>query len=90
MKDEQKWFLLSTAAAAATSFLVRNAIEYGWKYARGEDPPKNPASSEVRWGDAVAWTVTVGVCAGLGRLFAERGAASGWKYIKGEFPPMHS
>ncbi|MEO5509947.1 MAG: DUF4235 domain-containing protein [Longimicrobiales bacterium] len=90
MKDEQKWFLVSTAAGAAAGFLVRNAIEMGWKYARGEDPPKNPASYDVAWKDAIAWTVTVGVCMGLGRLVAERAAASGWKRYRGRFPPMHS
>jgi hypothetical protein len=90
MKDEQKWFLISTAAAAAAGFVVRNGIEYGWKLARGEDPPKNPAQHDVEWADAIAWTVTVGVCMGMGRLLAERGAASGWKHFTGKLPPMHS
>jgi hypothetical protein len=90
MKDEHKWMIVSTVAGAAAGFIVRNGIELGWKYARGEDPPKNPASYDVEWVDAIAWTVTVGVCMGLGRLLAERGAASGWKRFKGEFPPLHS
>jgi hypothetical protein len=90
MKDEHKWFLVSSVTAAAAGFVVRNGIELGWKAVRGEDPPKNPASYDVEWADAIAWTVTVGVCMGLGRLLAERGAASGWKRVKGRFPPLHS
>jgi hypothetical protein len=90
MKEEHKWLIVSTVAAAAAGFVVRNGIELGWKLARGEDPPKNPASHDVAWADAIAWTVTVGVCMGLGRLLAERGAASGWKRFKGELPPLHS
>lgn len=90
MKDEHKWFLVSTAAAATAGFVVRNGIELTWKQIRGEDPPKNPAAYDVKWSDAIAWTVTVGVCMGLARLVAERGAASGWKRVKGKFPPLHS
>ena len=90
MKDEYKWYLVSTAAAAATGFLVRNAIEMGWKHFRGEDPPKNPASHDVEWADAIAWTLVVGVATGVGRLVAERTAASGWKKVNGKFPPLHS
>ena len=90
MKDEHKWLLVSTAAAAAAGFVVRNGIEMGWKFTRGEDPPKNPASYDVAWRDAIAWTITVGVCMGLGRLVAERGAASAWKAYKGKLPPLHS
>jgi hypothetical protein len=90
MKDEYKWFLISTAAAAGASFLMRNSIELTWKHMRGQDPPKNPASHDVTWGDAIAWTVATGVCSGLARLVAERSAASGWKRLKGEFPPLHS
>ena len=90
MKDEHKWMIVSTVAAAAAGVVVRTGIELGWKLAKGEDPPKNPASYDVEWRDAIAWTVTVGVCMGLGRLLAERGAASGWKRLKGELPPLHS
>jgi hypothetical protein len=90
MKDEMKWLLISTTAAAAAGFLVRNGLELGWKYTRGADPPKNPASSDVAWADAILWTASVGVCMGLGRLLAERGAAAGWQRINGRLPPLHS
>lgn len=90
MKDEHKWMIVSTVAAASAAFVVRNSLELGWKVVRGEDPPKNPASYDVKWGDAIAWTISVGVCMGLARLLAERGAATGWKHYKGKLPPLHS
>lgn len=89
MNDRQKWTLVATAAGAFGAFAVRNGLEKAWKVAHaGEDPPKNPASWDVSWRDAILWTVATGVVIGLGRLIAERSAATAWNRFTGQLPPV--
>ena len=37
--------------------------------------------------EAVAWTASIGLAVGVGRLLARRGAAWAWRGITGEPPP---
>jgi hypothetical protein len=76
--------LLSVGAAVA----ARNAATAVWKRQVGHEPPLNPADPDTGWGEAAAWTVTLGVLAGLARLVARRGAASAWRALDdGHLPP---
>jgi hypothetical protein len=82
------WTLIAAAAGMMALSGLRSALNRGWKLAKGADPPENPASSEVTWRDAIAWTIATGVVVELGRLLALRGAAAGWKQVTGETPPL--
>lgn len=88
LTKQQKWGLVSGAAGAFGAFVVRNGLETAWKAAMGDDPPKNPAARDVPWRDAILWTVATGVVIGLGRLIAERSAATAWDRYTGRMPPV--
>ncbi|MGH7476708.1 MAG: DUF4235 domain-containing protein [Longimicrobiales bacterium] len=80
------WRVTAAAAAVAGAFVLRKALEQGWKSTTGRAPPNNPASPLTSWPDAIAWTLAVGTVMGLGRLLGERGAASGWREVTGRLP----
>lgn len=75
-------------AGTMGAFAVRRGLETAWKVAVGGDPPRNPAAREVPWRHAIMWTVATGVLIGLGRMLAERAAASAWDRYQGRRPPM--
>lgn len=81
------WMLLGSGAAAGAAIVTRRAVGAGWHAATGEDPPKNPASSEVDWGQALLWGAVVGAAAGMLRVTARRGAALAWHRASGHEPP---
>jgi len=86
LDSERTWKLVSAGAALVTGVLVRHGVRAAWRSRRGE-PPGNPASPEVDWMEAVAWTASIGLAVGVGRLLARRGAAWAWRGITGEPPP---
>lgn len=88
MNDRRMWGLLAAGSAAFGGWVMRRALEQGWRATRGEDPPKNPGAADVDWRDAILWSVAAGVTIGLGRVLAQRAAARGWNLLKGGAPPV--
>lgn len=82
------WLLFVGAAAALTSFAVRQSLNQAWRAVYDDDPPQDPSAWDVSWKDAIAWTLATSVVAGMGRLLARRGAAAGWERVMGERPPI--
>lgn len=89
MKSDNIWKIVSAGAAMLAAVIIRQGMRAAWRYGRGE-PPRNPASPDVDWREAVAWTSFVGLAVGLGRLFARRGAASAWRRFAGNQPPIEA
>lgn len=86
-KDELLWKGLATGASIIAAVAARNLATAGWKKGRGGDPPTNPADPTTSWGEALGWTVLVGVLAGVARLVARRSAADVWENVRGSTPP---
>lgn len=86
ISEEHRWLLVSTGAAVLAAAVTRVSLRGAWKLRYDEDPPENPASPDVPWSAAIAWAVGTGIAASLGRLLAERGAATGWKRVTGAWP----
>jgi hypothetical protein len=82
------WLAVVSGAGALGTMAVRQGLNQAWRLAKEQDPPENPASANVHWRDANAWTLATSVVIGLGRLFALRGAAAGWTRFTGEAPPQ--
>ena len=82
------WLALVSSAGALGTMAVRQGLNQAWRFAKEEDPPADPASTDVDWRDAIAWTLATSIVIGLGRLFALRGAAAGWTRFTGEAPPQ--
>lgn len=57
-----------TLAGLAT----REAVEWGWRLAKGEAPPHDPSRPDVDLRTALGWTTAVGVAVGLARLATRR------------------
>ncbi len=73
---EEENRMLTAGAAVLAGVATRYLLRALWRSWKGEEPPANPASASVDWGDAIAWTVAVSVAVGTARLVARRGAAA--------------
>ncbi len=65
---------------------ARKAMEASWRRRQGTDPPRNPASPDTTWGQAILWTIVSGVGIALARLVAERAAAGLFTRRTGHLP----
>lgn len=86
MKQDHKWWLVSTGAAFLASNLVKSALERGYLRATGRRPPQNPASPRVSWRAAFGWAMAAGMLVSVSEMLAERGAAAGWRRVHGKYP----
>lgn len=86
LKQDQKWWLVSTGAALIASSLAKSALERGYLSYTGRRPPQNPASPRVTWRAAFTWALVAGVVMALSETLAERGAAAGWRRATGKYP----
>ncbi|MEQ9443299.1 MAG: DUF4235 domain-containing protein [Cyclobacteriaceae bacterium] len=77
--DIRNWIV--SGATMASAVVVRAAMEYLWKKTTRRDPPKNPEDRDVSWGEAVTWTLIVGVTASLVKLLIRRNASIGVKDV---------
>ncbi|MCW2715609.1 MAG: hypothetical protein JWN88_2656 [Frankiales bacterium] len=84
---EFNWKLIGLTSGVLAAKVSRSVAEKIWVKTKGGDPPRNPASRETSWGEALGWAVATGVAAGVARLLASRGAAQAWQKTTGKLPP---
>ncbi len=70
--------LLAYAAALGATLIARNALQAGWRTTLDRDPPKNPASPEVDWKDALLWGAVSGALVGIVRIASRRASSSAY------------
>lgn len=83
------WKTAAAGAGVLAGLAVRKLLAVGWRAARHEEPPTNPADPGTSWGEALAWTVAMAAGMGAAKLVAVRGAAAGWQKATGAPPPGH-
>lgn len=88
IEDRNAWAAVAAGAAILGGAAVRQGLQQAWKLTMDEDPPRDPAASDVPWRQAIIWTVATGALVGLGSLIARRGAAAGWERFMGGRPPF--
>jgi hypothetical protein len=81
------WKVTAIGSGVLAGVIVKKAVIAGWKAAKKQDPPANPAAPGTSWTDALPWTIATAVGAAVARLVAERGAAAGWAKATGHLPP---
>jgi len=81
------WRILALGFAVPVGIAVRKGIEAGWRAAKHDDPPKNPAAPGTRWSEALMWAAVSGIAVAAARMVAARGAAATWKSLTGKLPP---
>jgi hypothetical protein len=85
-RETQLWRLVGIGAGLGAGFVTRKMLEGIWQFARGEEPPANPASPQTTWVEALVWAGASGVALAVTRLVAQRGAAEAWKAVAGSYP----
>ncbi len=67
---------IAFAAAIGATFIARELIEAIWRTTLDRDPPKNPASHEVEWKEAILWGAVSGALVGITRIASRRVSTS--------------
>ena len=63
---------VTTLAGAAAAFVARKAIIFAWTKATGKEPPGKAEDPDVAIGEALAWTVVLGIGVAVARMLAIR------------------
>jgi hypothetical protein len=85
--EDLLWKLVGAGAALAAAAATRAVVRGLWRSAKNAEPPEDPASPAVSWGDALAWAALTGVAVGVAEMVAKRVTASGWEQATGGLPP---
>jgi hypothetical protein len=81
------WSAVSTATGLVAALAANSALKAGWRRARHEEPPVDPAAREVDWPQAMAWVALSALVIALAKLAAARGTAAGWERVRHERAP---
>src|SRR5262245_9717861 len=63
---------VTTLAGAAAAFVARKVIIFAWTRATGKEPPGKAEDPDVAIGEALAWTVVLGIGVAVARMLAIR------------------
>ncbi|HKR68375.1 MAG TPA: DUF4235 domain-containing protein [Streptosporangiaceae bacterium] len=63
---------VTTLAGAAAAFVARKLIVFAWTKATGKEPPGKAEDPEVAIGEALVWTVVLGIGVAIARVLAVR------------------
>jgi len=63
---------VTTLAGAAAAFVARKEIVFDWTKATGKEPPGKAEDPDVAIGEALAWTVVLGIGVAVARMLAIR------------------
>ncbi|MGN6790885.1 MAG: DUF4235 domain-containing protein [Streptosporangiaceae bacterium] len=63
---------VTALAGAAAAFVARKAIIFAWTKATGKEPPGKAEDPEVAIGEAIVWTVVLGIGVAVARVLAVR------------------
>jgi hypothetical protein len=85
--EKLMWKLTVIGSGVLSGLIVKKVLFAGWKAARKDDPPANPAAPGTGWADSLAWAGAVAAGASIAKVVAMRGAAAGWEKATGHLPP---
>lgn len=88
MAGNLAWKVVDGACTFGAVLLARKAIDGGWKFVTGKQPPGDPRDLTVNWKESVAWAVVSGGGMLAARLVAVRVASSYWQFTTGQEPPI--
>jgi Protein of unknown function (DUF4235) len=63
---------VTALVGAAASFVARKVIIFAWTKATGHEPPGKAEDPDVAIGEALAWTVVLGIGVAVARVLAVR------------------
>ena len=77
---------LTYAAAMGATALAGKGSNAGWKLAKKENPPLNPAARKTSWKSALAFAAISGAVGAMAGVAARTGVARGWQAKVGKIP----
>ena len=75
--------ILASLMAAATA---RKILDKAWQKTKGGEPPRNPASPETTWTEALTWAAVSGIAVGVAKTLSARGTAAAFHKTTGKIP----
>jgi hypothetical protein len=63
---------VTALAGAAAAFVARKVIVFAWTKATGKEPPGKAEDPDVAIGEAIAWTVVLGIGVAIAKLLVVR------------------
>ena len=61
--------------STGVGLLVRKALATGWTKVTGKEPPIDLTDPRVTFGEAIAWSILLGITVEIGRFFIIRAVA---------------
>jgi hypothetical protein len=77
---------LTYAAAMGATALANRGANQGWKLARNEPPPLNPASRKTSWKSALTFAARTGAVGAVVGVASRRAIAGAWRARVGKIP----
>lgn len=81
------WTIVRTVTMLGAIVASRKALDAGWKFVTGREPPARPYDPGVTRGELVAWITVSAAATTIARLLADRSAARRWQAWTGVLPP---
>ena len=67
--------LFVTLTSTGVSLVVRKVLATGWTKVRGKEPPIDLTDPRVTFGEAIAWSILLGISVEIARFFIIRTVA---------------
>ena len=77
---------LTYVAATGATMLASRAANQGYKVARREHPPLNPASRKTSWKSALTYAAITGAVGAVAGVASRRAIAGAWRARVGRLP----
>lgn len=82
------WVAFFGVTSAVTAIAARRALEGGWRFLTGSEPPTDPNNPDTPWPHAFGWALGSILALEGTRLLVTRRAARYWRDRTGELPPL--
>ena len=80
------WKVLALGSGVLGAKLARSVVNTGWTKTKGSEPPRNAASPDVQWGEALLFAAVSGAVVGIARSVLQREAARAYRTATGDLP----
>ena len=80
------WKVLALGSGLIGAKLARGVVNTGWQKTKGSEPPRNAASPDVEWREALLFAAVSGAVVGIARSMLQREAARVYRTATGDLP----
>lgn len=86
LSHNTQYNLLSKGSRALTAMAAHSLMRKVWRKVTHKQPPLNPASHGVQWGEALAWGAASGLMIGMMKTVVRKTTANYYKKLAGFKP----